>query len=152
MENRGTLQAGSATVCGEGVVKDPKDQRWPVKTTEKYFNGLSWVEIFLIPIVLGSICFLPLVAFTEFAVTVCTGSVEVAQGDGFQSMLCIEFGKVLLYAQLRFAVRIDGLFRMLFVDRRVFRFAVDGCGGGEDQLVDECFRQPAAGHIPAGKY
>jgi hypothetical protein len=64
------------------------------------------------------------------------GYVEIAERDVVEARVRAIVGKDLFKGELGFAVGIDGGLGMVLGDREDARFAVDGAGGGKDEIVD----------------
>ena len=77
--------------------------------------------------------FLP-VMFAKFLGA--SGGVKIPEANIGQAVLPVIPIKNALEHQLGFAVRIDGLFRLVFSDRHMLRYTKDGAGGGEDEFAD----------------
>ena len=71
------------------------------------------------------------------------GSVEITQRDELHPVGAVIAFKHALDEELRPAVRIDGVLRVLFVERHVLRLAVGGAGRREDELPHPGFLERA---------
>jgi len=64
------------------------------------------------------------------------GGVEIPKRSVVEAGIGAIVGKDLFKAQFGFAVRVDGIFGVIFWDGNGVRFAVGGGGGGEDEFFD----------------
>ncbi len=80
-----------------------------------------------------------IVIFSEFSVRIGTRRIEVAQRKVLQPMSFVEPSHCPLKCELRFAVRIDGILRMVFRDWHSLGHSVRCARGRKDQESDAAF-------------
>src|SRR2546423_1421501 len=75
-------------------------------------------------------------AFTDTAFRVRSRGVEVAEGGESQSVRVVVSGHHLLADVLALAIGIYRILRVLLVHGDIYRIAIGGAGGGEDEVAD----------------